>query len=371
MTTARSTVYKKVIKPVLFRIAPDKTHAYVVNGLAVTGAIPGAARAIRATSVRRRRQLEVSWQGMQFSSPVGLSAGLDKNGRIVPMMQALGFGFVEVGSVTAEACLGNKKPWFYRLPKTESLVVHVGLANEGVEAIADRLEKLPARFRDDFPKILSIARTNSQEASGVDEGIIDYVTSAKRAKLSPAIQIVEINISCPNAYGGQTYTTPILLDQLLNAVDAVKIGKPVFIKMPVDLSWAATKALLDVIVRHDVTGITVGNLTKKRDKSKIKDTLPDEVKGGLSGAPLREQTTRLIRKAYKAYGTQITIIGVGGVLSAEDAYEKIKAGASFVELITGIIMNGPQLVEEINRGLVRLLTADGYEHVSEAVGVEA
>lgn len=371
MTKLQAMTYKKVIKPVLFRFSPDVAHKRVVRSLAIVGTVPGVAKVVRKVSVRRLPELEMNWQGMRFTSPIGLSAGLDKNGRITPMMQALGFGFAEVGSVTAEVCAGNQRPWFYRLPKTESLVVHVGLANDGVETIVGRLEKLPIKVKNDFPKVLSIARTNSKEASGVDEGIIDYTTSAKRAKLSPAVQMIEINISCPNAFGGQTYTTPRLLDKLLVAIDAVKVGKPVFIKMPVDLSWKDTKALLDVIVRHEVTGITMGNLTKKRNKAEIKDELPDEIKGGLSGAPLRVRSTELIRKTYKAYGDKLTIIGVGGVLSAEDAYEKIKAGATFVELITGLIMNGPQLVEEINRGLAKRLAADGYAHVSEAVGVEA
>lgn len=368
MTKIQAVTYKKVIKPVLFKFSPDSVHDQVTKGLSLAGSIPGVRQAVRKVSVRKLPELEVEWKGMHFTSPVGLSAGLDKNGRIMPMIQALGFGFAEVGSVTAEVCAGNMKPWFYRLPKTQSLVVHAGLANEGVEVIVDRLEKLPSKVAVDFPKVLSIARTNSQEASGVDEGIIDYVTSAKRAKKSPAIQMIEINISCPNAFGGQTFTTPPLLEKLLKALDKVKVGKPTFIKMPVDLTWPETKALLDVIVKYDVTGITMGNLTKKRDKAKLKEPLPDTVPGGLSGAPLKVKSTELIRKSYKAYGDKLVIIGVGGILSPEDAYEKIKAGATFVELITGFIMNGPQFAEEVNRGLAELLRADGYEHISEAIG---
>ncbi len=371
MTKVQAVTYKKVIKPVLFRFSPDSVHKQVTKGLSIIGAIPGVRQTVQKVSVRKQPTLKMQWQGMQFSSPVGLSAGLDKNGRIMPMIQALGFGFAEVGSVTAEVCAGNSKPWFYRLPKTQSLVVHVGLANEGVEAIVGRLERLPKKVAADFPKVLSIARTNSKDASGVKEGINDYITSAKRAKSSPAVQMIELNISCPNAFGGQTYTTPLLLEKLLKALDKVKVGKPTFIKMPVDLTWPETKALLDVIVKHDITGITMGNLTKKRNKAELKDDLPDSVAGGLSGAPLKVKSTELIRKSYKAYGDTLTIIGVGGILKPEDAYEKIKAGATFVELITGFIMNGPQFAEEVNRGLAKLLAADGYKHISEAVGVEA
>lgn len=364
---ATGFAYKKVIKPLLFRLSPDTAHAQVVRGLSLASNTPGIPQLVRQLHVRTHPELIQRWKGMTFSSPVGLSAGLDKNGRISPMMQALGFGFAEVGSVTAQLCVGNPKPWFYRLPKSQSLVVHVGLANEGVEPIVGRLESYK---QVGFPIVLSIARTNSQAASGIKEGIQDYVASAKRAHRSPAIGMVELNISCPNAYGGQTFTTPKLLTQLLDAIDAVGLSKPVFVKMPIDLSWTQTAALLDVIVKHNITGVTMTNLTKQRSGLVLHDPLPDTVLGGLSGAPIRDLSTELIRKTYAHYGSQLTIIGVGGILSAEDAYEKIKAGATFVELVTGLIMNGPQFVEEVNKGLVRLMRADGYAHISQAVGAD-
>ena len=368
MTKLRSMLYKHIAKPVFFALPPDFAHARTMDGLWGVGKIPGAATAVRKVSIRRHTELESTWNDMHFTSPVGLSAGLDKNGRIVPMMQALGFGFSEVGSVTAEPCAGNEKPWFYRLPKTESLVVHVGLANIGVKKILARLERNSKKVQSEYPTILSIARTNSQTASGVEEGIADYVASAKAAKKSEAVQMIELNISCPNAYGGETYTTPELLEKLLAAVDAVKVGKPIFIKMPLDLSWARTKKLLEVAVRNTVTGVTIANLTKRRDLVDFKESLPDEVLGGISGAPLRERSTELVAQTYKHFGNKLIIIGVGGILSAEDAYEKIKAGATYVGLVTGLIFNGPQFVEEVNRGLVRLLKSEGYQHISEAIG---
>jgi len=351
----------------MFLLSPDNAHSLVVNILAVSGRIPGVSAVVGVLLTRRHRTLETEWKGMKFSSPVGLSAGLDKNGQIVPMMRALGFGFSEVGSVTAEPCKGNDRPWFYRLPKTGSLVVHVGLANHGVKKILERLHAMPEKIQNNYPTILSVARTNSEDASGVEDGIVDYVTSIKAAKKSPAIQMVEVNISCPNAFGGQTYTTPELLDKLLAAIDKVKLKKPLFIKMPIDLSWPKTKKLLDVAVTHGVTGVTMSNLTKQREKVEFLEPLPDSVKGGLSGAPLRERSTELVAKTYKAYGDELIIIGVGGVMSADDAYDKIKAGATFVELVTGLIMKGP-FIEELNSGLVELLKKDGYSHISEAVG---
>lgn len=368
MTRTRKALYRHVAKPVLFSLSPDTAHKVVIRGMAIGGRVPGVAAVTRKLGVRPHPNLAMDWRGMHFTSPVGLSAGLDKNGEVVPMIQALGFGFAEVGSVTAGVCHGNERPWFYRLPETQSLVVHVGLANHGVQKITNRLESHPVAVQTHFPTILSLARTNSKEAAGVDEGIKDFITSARRAKESAAVQMIELNISCPNAYGGETYTTAALLEKLLTAIDEVQVGKPIFVKMPVEVAWQQFKGLLDVAVAHGVTGVTISNLLKNREGVVLKDELPDHVRGGLSGAPLRERSTKLIHKTYTDYGDKLTIIGVGGVLSAQDAYDKIKAGATFVELVTGLILNGPQFIEEVNRGLEILVAEDGYAHVGEAVG---
>lgn len=368
MSNLRVKAYHGIAKPVLFKASPDSVHTRTTQLTYAFGSVPGAARALHAVNTRRRPALVSAWKGRIFSSPVGLSAGFDKNGRTVPVMHAVGFGFATVGSVTSEVCVGNARPWFYRLPKTQSLVVNVGLANDGVRRVLQRLHALPKRLQNDYPVVLSVARTNSAEASGVDEGIADYVTSVKEAKNSPAVSFIELNISCPNAYGGETYTTPALLEKLLSAVDAVGAPQPVLVKMPVDSAWPDFKKLLDVIVKHKVEGVTIANLTKKREKIDFKEPLPDTVKGNLSGAPTRGLSTALIRKTYQSYGDKLTIIGVGGIFTAEDAYEKITNGATYVELITGLIFNGPGVVEDINKGLVRLLKQDGFTHISEAVG---
>ena len=368
MTTIRTNFYKKAIKPLLFLTSPDFIHTQLTRTVYAAGKVPGVPGTIRAISTKRHRQLETTWKGLQFSSPVGLSAGFDKNGKTVPVMRSLGFGFSTVGSVTSEPCVGNPKPWFYRLPKTQSLVVHVGLANDGVQRILRRLQALPFDTQKVHPVVLSVARTNSQKAAGAEEGITDYVASIEAARSSAAVSAIEINISCPNAFGGETYTTPALLEKLLTAVDKAGTPQPKLIKMPVDLPWVEFNKLLEVIVKHDVAGVTIANLTKNRASIDLKDSLPDNVQGGLSGAPVRALSTALVRKTYENYGDQLMIIGVGGVLSVEDAYEKIVNGASYVGLITGLIFNGPSFVEDVNRGLVRLLKRDGFTHLSQAIG---
>lgn len=371
MTKVRSFLYTRIAKPILFSFSPDQAHTMTINLLKMAGGVPGVSKAVRAFSVSKHVELEQDWMNMHFSSPVGLSAGLDKNGQAVPMMKALGFGFVEIGSVTARECSGNPKPWFFRLPKSKSLVVHAGLANHGVDVILPRLERLSRSFREDYPKIMSVARTNDQESASNKAGIDDFYYTFKKAKNSPAVQAFEINISCPNAFCGESFTKPELFRELLKKLETLKITKPVFIKMPIELPQGQLDEILKIAAESPmVTGLTFGNLRKDREGINLKDDLPPEVKGGLSGIPTRELSTKLIRDTYAKYGDRFKIIGVGGILNAKDAYEKIKAGASFVEIITGLIMNGPQLVEEINEGLVQLMKADGHAHISEAVGAD-
>lgn len=364
--------YKHVAKPLLFKIAPDTVHARLLR----VGGGAERSQAVRkilnaSWAHQNRAALEQKIQGVTFRNPVGLSAGFDKNFVLPPLMNAIGFGFMEGGSITLHSCDGNPKPWFYRLPKSKSLVVHVGLANEGVSAITRRLGRYPASSLRDFPINISVAKTNSPKTCSDKEAIADYVGCLCAVKQSRQADMVTINISCPNTYGGEPFTTPGRLDQLLSAIDAVQVQSPLFVKMPSNLEWEDFNALLRVIARHHVDGVTIGNLVKDRTKAAPGDHLPSDVQGGLSGKPTWGVTNDLISRTYLTYGKRFIIIGVGGIFSAEDAYTKIRLGANLVELITGMIFEGPQLIGQINKGLVNLLERDGYTHISEAVGVAA
>jgi len=365
-------IYNCLAKPILFRIAPDKTHSDMITFTSAVGKssfIRGFVRLVYKGYVDER--LVQNFHGIEFESPVGLSAGLDKNGEIVPIISNLGFGFGEVGSVTAKPCVGNPRPWFYRLPKSQSLVVNAGLANEGSTAVIKRLREYSADAIGDFPIILSVAKTNCLQVVSIAQGIDDYVTTVKRAKGVSRIKIVELNISCPNTFGGEPFTTPDKLERLLKAVSRVGIRQPIYIKMPVDLDWADFKKLLDIAINYKIAGVTIANLYKDRKKLELKDELPDTVHGNLSGKPTWDKSNELIRQTYLAYGNKLNIIGVGGIFSAQDAYTKIRLGASLVEVVTGMIFNGPQIAAEINYGLIKLLEADGFESISQAVGIDA
>jgi dihydroorotate dehydrogenase len=367
VSSTSGVMYRRVVKPILFAQKPDSVHNRMLAGGRQLQRVRPITRLLRASwAYQNPGVLSQTLHGIDFDNPVGLSAGFDKNFQLSPLLKAIGFGFMEGGSLTLHACDGNPRPWFYRLPKSKSLVVHAGLANQGVEAIISRIQSYPPGTFDHFPLNISVAKTNSREASGTHEAIADYVGSLRVIKKAQAGRLVTLNISCPNTFGGEPFTTPGRLEMLLAAVDTVGLSQPIFIKMPVNLTWKDFRRLLDVIVKHGIAGVTISNLTK--DRRSLHDPLPESVHGGLSGKPTFELSNQLIAKTYRHYGNRLTIIGVGGIFSAEDAYTKIKLGASLVELITGMIFEGPQLIGQINRGLVQLVQKDGFRTIAEAVG---
>lgn len=362
------TGYRRVVKPFLFRHKPDAVHAALVRTVRIMQLLP-LVRSAPQVWRYHHPMLEQVVLGIRFRNPVGLAAGFDKNLEMIPLMKRVGFGYMTGGSITAKPCDGNPKPWFYRLANSKSLVVHAGLPNPGVLRAVHAIARHRARLFDDFPLVISVAKTNSPESRDDIEAVEDYATSLKLLDDRQACQMYEINISCPNAYGGQPFTTPARLEQLLARVDELALSRPIVLKMPIDLEWHEFEALAMVAARHPgVKGLTIGNLLKDRSRADLHDVLPDDVKGGLSGRVTRDISTDLIRATYSRFGDRFVIIGVGGVASAQDAYEKICAGATMVQLITAMIFEGPQVVGDINSGLVELLRADGYTTISEAIG---
>jgi len=305
--------------------------------------------------------LEQKILGINFKNPVGLSAGFDKNATITDISPSLGFGFSEIGSVTGEKCEGNKKPRLWRLPQSKSLLVHYGLKNDGCEAIANRLKDKNLLI----PVGINIAKTNCKETADTDKAVEDYFKAYKAFQNIGSY--TTINISCPNAFGGQPFTDGQKLEKLLAKIFSIKKTKPIFIKISPDLNKQEIDAIIDVTLKFGIDGFICTNLTKNRDNERIiEKNLP--VSGGLSGKVVEDLSLNLIRHVYARTGGKTLIIGVGGIFTAEDAYRKIKAGASLVELITGMIFEGPQLISDINLGLVKLLRADGHRNISEAVG---
>ncbi len=358
--------YKKIAKPILFKFSPDSVHTSITKAGKITAALPPARLALRRLlAYRNDAFLGQTISGVYYKNPIGLSAGFDKNFELLKLLPSLGFGFVEGGSLTYGASPGNSRPHYHRLPESKSILVNAGLNNDGVKVIIERIKK---QSKLEYPLNISVAKTNSTAANTEQKGIDDYCRSLAELQKASVGDLITLNISCPNAFGGEPFTDATKLEHLLTRVDALALDKPIYVKMPIDKQWPEFKKLLQVIVKHRVAGVTIGNLAKNRNNPALTSPIPDEWAGNMSGKPTWELSNDLIYNTYKHYGKTLVIVGVGGVFSAQDAYEKIKRGASLVELITGLIFEGPQLIGQINKGLVELAKADGYQHISDAIG---
>ncbi len=308
--------------------------------------------------------------GITFQNPIGLAAGYDYEAAFPQILPSIGFGFETIGTITNHASEGNPKPRLGRLPKSRSLLVNKGFRNLGSKKIIEKLEN--KKF--EFPVGISIGTTNDSRLETLEEAIQDVVStfiSFEKSNVKNAYY--ELNISCPNLQTKVSFYDPKGLKQLLAAVSALKVKKPVFIKMPIEKTDEEVIQMLEVIVKHSfITGVIFGNLQKNRkDKTFVKEEIEKMGKGNFSGKPTFKRSNELIKLSYKKFGKKLVIIGCGGIFSAEDAYKKIRLGASLVQMITGMIFMGPQVISQINRGLVDLSHKDGFKHISEAVGVDA
>jgi len=348
-------MYKHILKPILFRFDPEDVHDFFIS----VGEFLGRFRLTRwKTSILynyRGKDISKTVDSIKYRTPILLSAGFDYNGRLTNILPCIGFGGEEVGSVTARPCDGNPKPRLTRLPKSKSIIVNKGLRNEGVDKIIARLKRHDSRFMNHESKFVigvSIARTNDeQSAQSIQAGIDDYVYSFKRLNEEGVGDYYTINISCPNAFGGETFAKPELLSQLLPALKAIPCSKPVYVKMPINIPWNQFSEILKIIDRNGLQGVVIGNLNKDYDSLDVRDEAPKEYVGGLSGKPCTHPSTDLILKTKEVYGDRFTIIGVGGIMSTATAHEKFYAGADLIQLITGMIYEGPGLIKKIARSL--------------------
>ncbi|OGD85408.1 dihydroorotate dehydrogenase (quinone) [Candidatus Curtissbacteria bacterium RBG_13_35_7] len=355
--------YKYLLKPIFFLSDPEKVHDHMVLFGETLGKSVVTQRLTSLLFNYSNKKLEQKILGIKFINPIGLGAGFDKNAQLIDILPGVGFGFMEVGSITGEPCKGNPKPRLWRLKKSKSLVVNYGLKNDGCLEIAKRLK----RKKFQIPVGTSIAKTNDRKTVTVEAGINDYVKACKQ--FTDIGTYFTINISCPNAYGGQPFTESKRLDKLLAKIDKIATKKPLFLKLSPDLSNNEIDDIIKVGQKHKVDGFICCNLSKMRKNEKIKEkNIPKD--GGISGKAIEDLTNDLIAYVYKKTKGKFIIIGLGGVFSCEDAYKKIRLGASLVQLITGMIYEGPQVIGEINRGLVKLLEKDGYSNISEAIGVD-
>lgn len=361
-----------IIRPILFRLPAETAHQFALKSLRV-----GLASSFVRNSVARRMQNEpfgkLNRFGLEFRNPIGLAAGFDKNGNYTRELAALGFGFIEVGTVTNEPQGGNPKPRLFRLPKDRALINRLGFNNVGAAQIAENLR----RRRPDCVLGVNIGKSRNV---AIEDSIPDYLASFRA--IYDVADYIAINISSPNTPGLRALQHHELLGSLLQALqekndeltkrNSLGKPKPLLLKIAPDLSGAEIESIVDVALQANVAGIIATNTTVNRDGLQ---TPTDEVRacgeGGLSGAPLRDRANEVISVIYRASRGALPIVGVGGVFTAEDAWQKICAGASLVQLYTGFVYEGPGMVKRINEGLVGILQREGLRSLDDAVGCKA
>lgn len=329
-------IYKTIIRPILFKIDPESVHNYFIFFGRILGSNSFTRDLTRLLFDYSHPLLERTILGIHFKNPIGLSAGFDKNAQLIKIIPNVGFGYMEIGSITGEACKGNEKPRLWRHPKLKSIRVNYGLMNDGSESIAKKL----GREKTQFPFGINIAKTNIQETCETDLGIQDYIKSFNALKNIGSY--ITVNLSCPNTFGGQPFTDSVKLDKLLSKIDEIQYAKPIFLKLSPDLSINEVDKILTTAQKHRIHGFICSNLSKKHNFGK----------GGLSGKILNNLSLQQIRHINKITKGQLIIIASGGIFSVKDALEYFDAGASLLQLITGMIYEGPQLISEINQGLV-------------------
>ncbi|HWH77404.1 MAG TPA: quinone-dependent dihydroorotate dehydrogenase [Candidatus Binatus sp.] len=360
--------YKSVIRPMLFRKDPEASHEMILRALARLEFLYDTVEEFYRCVDDR---LVVKIGPLTFSNPVGLAGGFDKNVTAPKMISAFGFGFMEVGAITAQAQPGNPKPRLYRLPEDDALINRLGFNNEGAAAIAIKLDRLRARGgRPKIPLGMNIGRTKIVETK---DAVADFLSCF--ADLFAHGDFFTLNVSSPNTPNLRDLQEKSLLRELLAAVQeknrelstrANVSLKPVFVKIAPDMEFAQVDEIVDVVEQVNLSGIVATNATAFMREGLKSVNGPEP--GGLSGRPITAMVTKFIAHLYQITQGRLPIIGVGGIFNAQDAYEKIRAGANAVQIYTGWVFEGPGAVKRINRGLLRLLERDGLKHISQAVG---
>ena len=363
-------LYKKIIKPILFLFPADDVHTYFLKKGRFLGSFSFTKWITKNLFFFKDKSLNQTVLGVPFKNPIGLAAGFDYDADLIDILPFLGFGFHTIGTVTNLPYEGNPRPMLGRLPKSRSLLVNKGFKSMGMESVLNKINKRQKRI----PLGISIGSTNKNYRD-IQEMIEDIVSSFKKVLAENYFDYFELNISCPNLVNTESiankFDTPLGLELLLSRLEKIFIDRPLFIKMYLEKSIDETLALSEVASFHPfVKGLIFSNLVKDRTNPLFdKDEIANASKGNFSGKPTQELSNNLVTAVYKKYKDRFIIIGCGGVFSGADAYEKIKRGATLVQMITGMIYEGPSVIGDINRELAELLKKDGYKNIKEAIGV--
>lgn len=344
--------WEKLIRPTMFRLDAESAHDLGMRSLRNGLAEPYYSNAAEAGN-------RVERFGLRFPNPIGIAAGFDKNAVAVNQLASLGFGLVEIGTVTFIPQSGNPKPRMFRLPDDQAVINRLGFNNEGAAAVAERLSRLNRNC------VVGVNIGKNKDVPN-DEATENYLAAFEL--LAPFADYIAVNISSPNTPNLRELQRSENLDELLGSLShAAKERVPLLVKIAPDLSEAEIEAAVDISLKYELAGIIATNTTV--DRAGLRSSGVAEMgAGGLSGKPLLARSTQVIRTIYKHSSGNLPIIGVGGVFSGEDAFEKIAAGASLVQAYTGFIYGGPTFARDVNFGLAGILKERGFSSVDEAVG---
>ena len=345
-----SEMYKSIIRPFLFRKQPEDAHNFLFNFLKRLDNL-NLGFILKWMYNYQHPSLEREVFGVKFSNPVGLAAGLDKDAELPDMLGKIGFGFVEIGTVTPKAQPGNPKPRAFRLPKDEALINRMGFNNEGVQACVDRLKRRQSN-------VIIGGNIGKNKVTPIKDAISDYEKGFEA--LYKYVDYFVVNVSSPNTPNLRELQEKEPLTQLLlrlmNLNKIKGIQKPILLKIAPDLTNEQLDDIVEIVIETKIAGIVATNTTIERSGLSYDDEFIKEIgNGGLSGKPVKSRSTQVISYIHKKSQGKFPIIGVGGIHSAQDAKEKLDAGASLVQIYTGFIYEGPGLVKEINKSLAQII----------------
>lgn len=361
-------LYRSLLRPILFRLPPETAHELALRSLAFS---PSLTKLLSSKPAEQSALGKLKRFGLTFRNPIGLAAGFDKDGVALESLAALGFGFIEAGTVTYHPQPGNKRPRLFRIPEDQGLINRAGFNNDGAAAFAERV----AQHKPDCVLGVSIGKS---KVVPLEEAVDDYLRSFEI--VYPVADYIAVNVSSPNTPQLRDLQRPDQLTSLLKALQQRnrelsadrQRPVPLLVKVSPDLNRDELEQIVDVAHNCDVAGLIATNTTISRDGLRTPtEKLKGYGEGGVSGLPLRERSTTMIAMLYNQTRGSMPLIGVGGIFTAADAWEKICAGASLVQLYTGFIYQGPGIAREINEGLEKILAREGFKSLDEAVGTRA
>lgn len=348
-----------LIRPLFFALEAERAHHLSIKLLRMMPVPP----ALEPDSM-----LAQTVAGIRFPNPVGLAAGYDKEGLVAHKMHGLGFGFAELGTLTPLPQPGNPQPRLFRLVEDRAVINRMGFNNGGQAAAAERIAKRRRPAKNGWTPVIGINIGANKDAAAAGRGIADYATGV--TCMAPLADYLTVNISSPNTPGLRALQDRAALDQLLGAVMAARGTNrtPIFLKVAPDLEPADVEDIAAACLDHGIDALIVSNTTISRPP--LRSAAAGEA-GGLSGAPLTQLSLERLRDFRRVLGTRLPLIGVGGIANAEQAYARIRAGASLIQLYSALVYEGPYLAKRINAGLKALMTRDGVRNISEIVGIDA